>query len=231
MSVDITYSELNLIKSDIKIFIDKLSEISVLSGHMLTQEQNEFFVFLSKHIIFFKYLYRGMGNPYFFKVLISDLYYYVLSILKNETRYIYLNERSIIENYTRAVTRKTVEEDHVTENLFLKLKNMKLKIDFTEQDYSLIKSEYTTSCGYIHGSKLLDNDLSFVLDECLENKIFINNLNKYHERIRKIFKTYDKILISEYGENISGCFHRQKTVFEYLLGRDCCELLFQVITK
>ena len=226
MSYDMTYSELKSIKSNIDIFINKLNEISISFNHELTQEEKAFFVFISKHIIFFKYLYEGMGNMYFFKVIISDLYYYTLSILKNETRYIYLNERSIIENYTRAVIRKTVEADHVTENLFLKIKDLEFSFDFTEQDYSLIKSEYTTSCGYIHGSSLLDGDLSFVLEKCLENSKFIKDINKYHERIRKIFKIYDKMLISEYGNSISSCFHRQKTIFEYLLGEDCLDLLF-----
>ena len=222
---DMTYSEVELIKSNIHEFINKLDEIS-LSRDCITKEEKEFFIFLSKHIIFFKYLYTGMGKMYFFKVIISDLYYYMLSLLKNETRYVYVNERSIIENYTRAVMRKTVEEDHVTESLFSQLKDITFNFDFTNNDYSLIKSEYVTSCGYIHGGDILNDNLSFVFDECLENKIVIKNKNKYYERIRKIMKIYDKMLISEYGSNISGCFHRQKTLFKYLLGKECLELLF-----
>jgi hypothetical protein len=228
---DMTYEELKSIKSNIITFISKLNEISIEFNQELNQSEKAFFIFISKHIILFKYLYEGMGKMYFFKVIISDLYYYILSIIKNETRYIYLNERSIIENYTRAVVRKTVEEDHVTENLFTKIKNMEFSFDFKEEDYALIKSEYVTSCGFVHGSSILEGDLAFILDECLENSKFIKDINKYYERIRKIFKTYDKMLISQYGDIISSCFHRQKTIFEYLLGEECLDLLLKVTTK
>lgn len=229
MSNDITYSELVLIKSNINEFNNKLEEIAISLGHQITKEEKDFYIFISKHIIFFKYLYNGMNNQYFFKVMISDLYYFILSILKGETRYVYLNERSIIENYTRAITRKTVEEDHVTENLFLIMKGTTYSFDFTESDYALIKNEYTTSCGYIHGGNILNDNLASVLNECLENNILIKDINKYHNRIKKILKVYDKMLISQYGEYISGRFHRRKTIFEYLLGKECLELLFLVI--
>lgn len=228
MITDMTYLELDLIKSDIDMFINKLNEISSQLDHKLTKEDEKFFIFISKHIIFFKYLYRDMDKMYFFKVLISDLYYYILSILKNETRYMYLNERSIIENYTRAVIRTTVEEDHITANVFLELKKIEFSFDFKEGDYSLIKNEYITSCGYVHGGIVLNDSLSLNLDECFENNKFTKKINKYYIRIMKIFKTYDKMLISEYAECISGCFHRQKTVLKYLLGDDCLELLYGI---
>ncbi|NFN18966.1 hypothetical protein FDB52_06995 [Clostridium botulinum] len=228
MSIDITYSELTLIKSEIKKFNDRLEDIAVSLSRELTQEEREFYVFISKHIMVFKYLYKVMSNQYFFKVMISDLYYFILSILKGEIRYVYVNERSIIENYTRAITRKTVEEDHVTEKLFLRMKSIKFSFEFTEKDYALIKDEYTTACGYIHGGNILNDSLVSVLDECLENNVRIKDINKYHNRIKKIFKIYDKMLISEYGEYISGCFHRKKTILEYLLGKECLELLFMV---
>lgn len=228
MSNDITYSELVLIKSNINEFNNKLEEIAISLGHELTQEEQSFYIFISKHIVLFKYLYNGMNNQYFFKVMISDLYYFILSILKGETRYVYVNERSIIENYTRAITRKTVEEDHVTEKLFLTMKSIEFSFEFTESDYALIKDEYKTSCGYIHGGNILNDSLASVLGECLENNILIKDTNRYHDKIRKILKIYDKMLISEYGEYISGCFHRRKTIFEYLLGKECLELLFSV---
>ena len=232
MSIDMTYFEINQIKSDIEIFINELDNRSLLlRSNNLNQEEKEFFVFISKHIVFFKYLYNGMGKMYFFKVIISDLYYYILSILKNETRYIYLNERSIIENYTRAVVKKTVEEDHVTNNLFLIMKKMNFAFDFKNEDYSLIKDEYVTSCGYIHGGNILDDNLAFVFNECMSNTKFIKDTSKYYKRITKIFRIYDKMLISEYGEDISGCFQRRKTLLKYRLGNDCYNLIFEVIKQ
>lgn len=228
MSNDITYCELELMKSNIKEFNDKLKDVAKSLNHELTQVELDFYIFISKHIILFKYLYNRMDNQYFFKVLISDLYYFILSILKGETRYVYVNERSIIENYARAITRKTVEEDHVTEKLFLKMKDILFSYGFTEEDYCLIKNEYKTSCGYIHGGNILNDSLAYVLDECLENNILIDDINKYYTRIRKILKICDKVLIFEYGEYISNCFHRKKTIFEYLLGKECLELLFSI---
>lgn len=230
MNLDITYSEIDRTKFNIELFINKLDDISLSIGNgNLSQQEKEFFIFISKHIIFFKYLYQGMGEVYFFKVIISDLYYYILSILKNETRYIYLNQRSIIENYTRSIVRKKVEENHVTDRLFSAIKEIKFAFEFKEEDYSLIKDEYITSCGYIHGSDILNDSLSFVLSECLNNNIFIKDTGKYYQRIMKIFKIYDKMLISQYAENISGCFHRQKSLLKYLLGDDCYNLLFKIL--
>lgn len=226
MSNDITYSELIQIKTNIKEFNDKLESISISLNHKLTQEDRDFYSFISKHILLFKYLYNGMKEQYFFKVIISDLYYFILSIIKGETRYIYVNERSIIENYTRAIIRKTVEEDHVTEKLFVTMKNIDFLFEFTDDDYALIKDEYKTSCSYIHGGDILNDSLVSVLDECLKSNILIKDISKYYNRIKKVFKLYDKMLISEYGEYISGCFHRKKTIFKYLLGNECLELLF-----
>lgn len=227
MNKDITYSEIESVKSSINEFIKKISEIAESEDYKLDQNDKEFFIFISKHIIFFKYLYFGMNEIYFFKVIISDLYYYILSIVKRETRYMYLNERSIIENYTRASTYIFVEQDHVTENLFKLLKEKEYLFKFTDNDYSLIKDEYTTSCGYIHGGDILNSSLVFAFNECISNKEEIENKNKYYLRIRNIMKIYDKILISTYSEKISGCFHRKKSLLKYLVGEECVELLFK----
>lgn len=225
---DMTYTKLISIKKDINIFLENLILFSKQYNHTITQSEKDFFIFLSKHIIFFKYLYLYAEQRYILKVIISDLYYYIISILKNETRYMYLNERSIIENYTRMVMRTSVEKDHITSNIFDLLKEKKFYFDFTNDDYSLIKSEYTTACGYIHGSDMLKEHLSFIFEECLENKP-IKNINNYYDVMKKIFHIYDKMLISEYGYIINGCFHREKTIFKYLLGQKCLDLLFKVI--
>lgn len=108
------------------------------------------------------------------------------------------------------------------------MKDMEFSFEFTDDDYSLIKSEYKISSGYIHGGNILNNSLVSVLDECLDDKVLIKDINKYHNKIKKIFRVYDKMLISQYGEYISSCFHRRKTIFEYLLGKECLELLFSV---
>lgn len=225
---DMTYNKLNYIKKDINMFLDDLTLFSQKYNHTITQSEKEFFIFIAKHIIFFKYLYLYAEQRYIMKVIISDLYYYIISILKNEIRYMYLNQRSIIENYTRMVMQTSVEKNHITSNIFDSLKEKKFSFDFTKDDYSLIKSEYTTACGYIHGSDMLKEHLSFIFNECLESKP-INNFNNYYDVMKKIFHIYDKMLISEYGYIINACFHREKTIFKYLLGQKCLDLLFKVI--
>lgn len=227
MSKDMTYLEIESVKSSIDEFIKKISELAKSEDYNLEQNDKNFFVFISKHIIFFKYLYFGMNELYFLKVIISDLYYYILSIVKRETRYMYLNERSIIENYTRAATYIFVEQDHVTENLFKLLKEKEYLFEFTDDNYSLIKDEYSTSCGYIHGGDILNNSLVFAFNECISNKETIKNKNNYYLRITNIIKVYDKILISTYSEKISGCFHRKKSLLKHLVGEECLELLFK----
>ena len=72
-----------------------------------------------------------------------------------------------------------------TENLFLIMKSTTYSFDFTESDYALIKNEYTTSCGYIHGGNILNDNLASVFNKCLENNILIKDINKYHNRIKK----------------------------------------------
>lgn len=62
-----------------------------------------------------------------------------MTILTEQIRYMYLNERSIIENYVRLIVNKNVESDHVTENVFNELKNQTYKYNFTDEEYSLIK--------------------------------------------------------------------------------------------
>ncbi len=225
---DMTYSEINTIKQNIKSFIIKIFDLAKENNRIVDKNEEEFFIYLSKHIVFFKYLYLGLGKNYFYKVIISDIYNFMFSIIKNDIRYIYVNERSIIENYIRAIMRKTIEDDHVTNKLFLDMKAKNFLFNFTEDDYSLIKSQYSTACNYIHGGEALDHCLVYFFNDCLFDKKEIAEKHKYYQRIRNILKIFDKMLISEYGKNISSCFHRQKSVFEYLLGKDCLELLFNV---
>lgn len=91
-------------------------------------------------------MYKGVQDIYFYKVLISDLYYFILSIIKREMRYMYVNERSIIENYMRAIMQISLQDDHITEAIFQKMRNKNFLCDFTDAEYSLIKNEYVTSC-------------------------------------------------------------------------------------
>lgn len=230
MKEDMTYNEIDSCKSEIKAF---LTNIHNMREYDLTIEtyDDEFFTVISKHIMFFKYLYLGNNHVFYFRILISDFYYFIISILKMEVRYMYLNERSVIENYTRLITNISVNNDHVTENSFKILKTKSDSRNFDVNNYALLKNEYATSCGYVHGSDIIEKNLSFVFNECINNHCSIEERTKYYERIKKLLRYLDNLLIYEYSEFISGCFHRKKALLEYLLGSKCLETLFNELNR
>jgi len=226
---DMTTQEINKIKININDFILEIKKESQIINFDFCQSDRDFFSFIAKHIVYFKYLYMGGKYKYFFEVLISDLYYLILSIIKNEKRYMYLNERSIIENYMRVIMLITIKDNHVTENVFREMHKKVFKCGFSDTEYSLIKSEYAESCCFIHGGLILKDDLVFALEEC-SNEIFeIKVRKKYYVRLQNVLKIFDKLLIAENCIYISGCFHRIKSVMEYLLGKQMVNLLFQIL--
>lgn len=227
MKEDMTYNEIDLVKSNISLFTEFLKKFAESEGRILIQADIDFFSLLSKHIIFYKYMYiDDCPLGHFYKVLISDCYYLILSIIRNEMRYIYVNERSIIENYARLIINKTVEENHVTEQI---LGGIKVQYNgiLTDAEFSLIKSEYAMSCSYIHGGDVLGSVLSDAFNECIKNNQKFKDKNKYYVRVQRLLKSFDNILIVAYKYEVSGAFHRRKSLLEYLLGKDSVNLLFK----
>lgn len=228
MGEDILCEVLKSIKTDIKDCINYLKNYAQKYNYKLKQVDEDFFTYILKHIIFFKKIYLcNNNNKYFYKVIISDLFYYILAIISGKNRYIFLNERSIIENYVRIVTNTSVNENHVTDKVFNILKDKKFEFDYSIDDYSLIKSEYRHSCGFIHGAKILNESLSFCFFEC-EKCDELKNKEKYFQTVKKIIKIFDKMIISEYCDMIDISFFNEKTTLQYLLGKDCLELLFKI---
>jgi|GEM_PF-851187 hypothetical protein len=229
MNDDMTYQEVRLLKSNIQEFIREIRKIAYKHNFDIQQNDINFFTFIAKHIIFFKYIISSHQQPYYYKVLISDFYFLILSIIKNEIRYVYVNERSIIENYLRDIMQTSVQDNHITDKVFEEFRDKTFKCPFSKIEYSKIKNEYIDSCGYIHGSTILNDNLAFVLGEC-ENKTFDSiKRNKYYARVQTIIGIFDKLLVSEKALYISGCFHRKKTILEYLIGRDKVNILFKIL--
>lgn len=227
---DITLGEIKHTKKDISSFTDKLKQMSDENAYEFSQNEQNFFAFISKQIIFLKNLYLFGTNQYFFQVLISDFYNYIMSILQNNHRYIYLNERSIIENYMRCILNQSVEGNHITANMFELLRENYVD-DFSADEYSLMKSEYQIACGYVHGGIGLKDTLIFDLNDYLTEKRRFKNKEKYFERIMDLIKIYNRLLIKTYSEFISDVFHRRKTLLGYLLGRDLLDYLFLTMDK
>lgn len=231
MLMDMTYLEIKEIKLNIKNFLEEIQKIAQIQQFDYVQIDCDFFSFIAKHIIFFKYLYEGTQESYFYKVLISDLYYLILSVIKCEIRYVYLNERSVIENYIRAIMEISLENNHITESIFKKMHDKNFHCDFTDKEYSLIKNEYVIACGYIHGGDILNDNLAYVLDECMNNSFEAKERNKYYIRLQNALKILDKLIISEKTIYISGCYHRKKSIMEYLVGKDQVDLLFKILNS
>lgn len=225
---ELVLSQINEIKVSISRFMDSLSEYSKSNKlNAITQQQKNFFIFISKQILFIKEIYNYCKDRKL-KVLISDYYNYIVSIIKNENRYLHLNERSIIEGYTRWIVSVNIEQNHVTSELIEQLKDNTYINPLTNDEYSLIKSEYIMSCGFIHGSNVLDHDLSYVFQECVLNNSQLKNINNYLQKIIKIIKIYNRLIISNQTENIDTIFWSRKSLLEYLIGKDNVEILFDI---
>ncbi len=223
---ELIIAQINDIKKAISSFTSELIAYSEKIGnHTLSQNEISFFSFISKQILFLKNIYSSEPN-YSIKVLISDYYNYIVSIIKNEHRYMYVNERSIIENYTRWIMSTEVETNYITTQVF---DNLKKQTNILDSEFALIKSAYANSCGYIHGSKLLNDNLAYVFKECIANDLKIKNINNYFETTIKIIKIYNRLIIISFPDLIDECFFRRKSVLKYLLGDELLELLFKTL--
>ncbi|WP_218924519.1 hypothetical protein, partial [Bacillus cereus] len=69
--------------------------------------------------------------------------------IKLETRYYYLNQRSIIENYMRLILKSEQYVTHITKQSFLDLKQQN-QSNLSEREYTKIVNEYKIACSYIH---------------------------------------------------------------------------------
>lgn len=218
--------EINLYKKEIEFLIKEITETSYNKGFTIKNIEKGFFAFIAKHIIFFKLFLKTNQENYFLKIIVSDLYFYILAIITNEARYVYLNERSIIENYMRLILVVNTKDNHVTYRLF---ENLKSKYSISESDYSLLRSEYCTACEYIHGGEILNENLIKVFSEYIKKKRELKDLPNYFERICKMIRIFDLILIKKDAANISGIFYKRKYVLEYLLGKNCVDELFKIL--
>ena len=214
---DISKKEIGILKSKVDVFFN---------SQEATKLDHEEIAFIVKKIIFFKMLTGSTSQnlSIFFSRLISDLYCILDCLEKEQNRYYFFNYRSLIENYLRLLMNVTVEENHVTQDVFLKFKK-KFTSEFissdlilTEDEYSLIRSEYKESCQYVHGSDVLNDELIFVFEDFESNKI--DNKKKKIEKIIQILKIFNRLLLFENFNLINGIFHRKKTSLEYLCGKD-----------
>lgn len=225
MNSELSIIEIQMYKTDLNKFIERLNLFSEENNFNIQENDKSLFIFISKRIYFFKILNNDMNNHHI-EVLISDYLHFIISIIRQENRYLYLNERSIIENHMRFIFNDTVENNHITNDLFGKLK-IKYGNYFNENKYSLLKSEYAEACNYIHGGKILKESLCLFFNDYISVKNSINR-NNHYERLIKIIKCFDMCVLSTNVELIDVSFHRRKSLLKYLMGDNYHKQLFKL---
>ncbi len=214
--------ELLLIKTDFKRFSTQIKTLSDKNLFNCREKDLLFFLFMGKHIVFYKYLALQDKDHYFINRIISDIFYLIRSFICGEIRYAYLHERSLIENFIRFIT-SGKQETYFTHRL---VEQFKENTNISDSDFSLIMSEYTTACGYVHYGPALDNKLSQVLKDCFDKyPLPEKELNAYYDRIQRLLTIFGRTLIQSDPDFISSSFHRKKNILEFLIGKKQKKLL------
>ncbi|WP_373180576.1 hypothetical protein [Enterococcus durans] len=223
---DITYSEVIELKEDINTVIENIELFYKENNLDIDISDISFYRFVIKRVIFFKYLSVVDNENFSIKVIISDFFYLILSLIKNETRYSYVNERSIIENYMRLTLKNPKYNTHITYQSFEDL--LQSTPEIGQPEYSLLKTEYDTSCRYIHGGNVLEDSLSAYFKESIEHDIglSIKQKRERYDRIQAIIKTLDKAFVLHNKKFIDHTFYKKKTIMEFLVGKNNTDLLF-----
>lgn len=215
------YVGIEICKNEINDLNEYLENYSMSQyGKFLDQKTREFYRFISKQIIFFKYVLRAYSKTYSIKVVISDFLSLILNDLKSEQRYYYLNQRSIIESYMRLILKDEINNTHITKQSFLNLKQQN-ETELSEVEYNKIINEYKIACSFIHGGNFLSEHLVSNFSECLDEK------TKISERTRKsqifqfieLINIFNKIFLIHNIEVVDNSFHRDKVTLEYLMGK------------
>jgi hypothetical protein len=208
-------------KDEINNLIDYIEKYGIESGDAIIDNRTkEFYRFISKQIIFFKYILNAYPKTYSIKVIISDFLSLILNDIKLETRYYYLNQRSIIENYMRMILQDEKNISHITKQSFLDLRQQN-ELNLSALEYNKITNEYKIACSFIHGGDYLRVHLVSNFEECLESKTKISERKRKNQISQFIDLTniLNKLFLIHNTEVIDNSFHRSKVTLEYLMGK------------
>ena len=82
------------IKNEIKICIKELENISSKNNNILVEADKNFFSFILKKILLYKKLGKYWSNKKYlfsFKVIVSDLFSLIFTVIEKKERYCFLN--------------------------------------------------------------------------------------------------------------------------------------------
>ncbi|SFE88152.1 hypothetical protein [Peptostreptococcus sp. D1] len=210
--------ELKKIKININKFVEHVEDYLNSNSVKCNQSDSEFIRFISKQIIFLKMICFDKELDVYRISLISDFYFLMNSILENQIRYIFLNKRSIIENYIRLI--KKIENGRVTINAFEGLSDNKYENYLDKNYYSFLKSQYSEACEYIHGGEKWQESLVEDYLSCLKNNSNIGegfkNKNSFYKNFYKSISILNRMMLIEHSYNMISYFHRKGDIIKYL---------------
>ncbi|MGG4501290.1 hypothetical protein [Paenibacillus polymyxa] len=224
------YVGVEICKEEINGLIHYLEDYSI--GHnnvTFDQKTKEFYRFISKQIIFFKFILKAYPKTYSIKVIISDFLSLILNDLKSETRYYYLNQRSVIENYMRMILKDEINNTHITKQSFLNLKRQN-ETELSQKEYNKIINEYKIACSFIHGGDFLKVHLVSNFEECLESKTKLSERQRKNQisQFMEMVNILNKLFLIHNTEEVDSSFHRNKVTLEYLMGKRYIEKFFRI---
>lgn len=224
------YVGVELCKDEINSLIQYIESYAInYKSSVFDQRTKEFYRFISKQIIFFKFILKAYPKSYPIKVMISDFLSMILNDLKSETRYYYLNQRSVIENYMRMILKDEINITHITQQSFWNLKHQN-EIELSEIEYSKIVNEYKIACSFIHGGDFLKEHLVSSFEECLENKTKMSQRQRKSQisHFTELISIFNKLFLIHKTEEIDNSFHRNKVTLEYLMGKRYMDKFYQL---
>ena len=224
------YVEVKIHKDEINNLIQYIEDYAIKSKSItIDNRTKEFYRLISKQIIFFKCILNAYPKTYFIKVIISDFLSLILNDIKLETRYYYLNQRSIIENYLRLILKDEQYVTHITKQSFLDLKQQN-ESNLSEKDYSKIVNEYKIACSYIHGGDFLRVHLVSNFEECLDSKTKISERQRKSQisQFINLISILNELFLLHNTEEIDSSFHRSKVTLEYLMGKRYMDKFYQI---
>lgn len=224
------YIGVEICKEEINNFVQYIENYATsYNGGVLDKSTSEFYRFISKQIIFFKFILKAYPKTYAIKVIISDFLSLILNDIKSEARYYYLNQRSVIENYMRMILKDEVNISHITKQSFSNIKQQN-ELELSEKEYNKVINEYKISCSFIHGGDFLRVHLVSNFEECIESKPKISERQRKSQisQFMELICILNKLFLIHNTEAIDNSFHRSKVTLEYLMGKRYMDRFYQI---
>lgn len=169
-------------------------------------------------------------KDYFSSLLISEINSCLYCIKNNlPKRYFYFSYRGVIETFARLNIIDNTSR--IVDNVFNDFKEQNAIIiadnEFYNDFYSVIKSKYSTSSGYVHGSKELEFSIKEAIED-MQNPDFQKDIQEMIKELEIILELIKKFYLSKDNEyaTLKHIFNRRTIVLKYLLSKAEIRIIF-----